>query len=337
MYLYEYIWIGGENNLRSKTKVLPNKVVLKDLPHWDYDGSSTNQAKGNDSEVIIRPVKIIKDPLRGGDNMLVLCDTYKPDGTPLQNNHRVEAKEIFDKYLDEVPWYGLEQEYFIVNPTNGYPVGFDSKGFAPEQGRYYCSIGTLNAFARKVAEAHLKACVNAELTISGINAEVAPGQWEFQIGPVEGIDASDQLILARYLLDRIAEEFGLIISYAPKLLKGDWNGSGCHTNFSTKNMREGVEEKTGLEYIEESITKLSKKHEEHMNVYGENNDRRMTGEHETASYYKFTHGKANRGASIRIGNNTYNEKKGYFEDRRPASNINPYQVTSIILKTTMED
>ena len=341
MHLYEYVWIGGNGELRSKTKVMNKSATLEELPHWNYDGSSTSQAEGHDSEVIMRPVRMISDPFREGDNKIVLCDTYKPDGTPLPNNHRVAAKKIFDKYPEQEPWYGIEQEYFLVNPVSGFPLGFDNKGRAAEQGRYYCSVGTGNAFGRNIVEDHLKACVDAGLTISGINAEVAPGQWEYQIGPVVGIDAGDQLLLSRYLLERVAENYNVVVNYEPKLIQGDWNGSGCHTNFSTRNMREGTVdengvEKTGLEYIEESIEKLSHKHAEHMAVYGENNDRRMTGAHETASYDKFSHGKANRGASVRIGNDTYDEKKGYFEDRRPGANMNPYQVTSILLETTME-
>mgnify|MGYP006074804689 FL=1 len=336
MNTYEYVWIGGENELRSKTRVMKKKETLTDIPSWNYDGSSTKQTKGNDSEVIIKPVKMIKDPFREDGDMLVLCETYKPDGIPLSNNHRVSAKQVFDKYPEEKPWFGLEQEYFLVNPVSGFPLGFDNEGRAAEQGRYYCSIGTGNAFGRIVVEEHLRVCIKAGLTISGINAEVAPGQWEFQIGPVEGIDASDQLLLARYMLERIAEKYTLNISYSPKLLKGNWNGSGCHTNFSTKHMREGIDGKTGLEYIEDAIVKLSLKHKEHMAIYGKNNDKRMTGEHETASYDKFNKGVGNRGASIRIGNETNDNKKGYFEDRRPGANINPYQVTSMLLQTSME-
>ena len=336
MYLYEYIWIGGNDEIRSKTKVTKEKLEFEDLPKWNYDGSSTKQAEGHDSEVIIVPVKMVRDPFRTENDSLVLCTTYKPDGTPIFNNHRDKAKAIFDKYLDNKPWYGMEQEYFITNPITGYPLGFDSNGKAKEQGPYYCSVGTGNAFGRNVVEDHLRACVEAGLSLSGINAEVAPGQWEFQVGPVEGIDAGDQMILARYILERVAEKYNVCINYEPKLIKGDWNGSGCHVNFSTVEMREGTEGKTGLEYIEEAIEKLSKKHMEHMLIYGKNNERRMTGEHETASYDKFTHGKANRGASVRIGNETYANKKGYFEDRRPGSNIDPYIVTSKILETSME-
>jgi len=335
MYTYEYVWLGGENEFRGKTRVLEKILKLEEVPLWNYDGSSTKQAEGHDSEVILHPVKIVKDPFVDGDNFIVLCETRKPDGTPLENNHRVKAKEIFDKHLDEKPWFGLEQEYFLVNPTIKYPVGFTKEGKARPQGPYYCGVGVGNSYGREAVLKHLRYCITAGLTISGINAEVAPGQWEFQIGPVVGIDAGDQLLLARYLLERVCEEFNLVVNYQPKLLQGDWNGSGCHTNFSTKNMREGTEGKTGLEYIEEAIEKMAKNHHEDMKVYGDDNHLRMTGKHETASFDKFTHGKANRGASVRIGNDTYKNKKGYFEDRRPGSNINPYLVTSTIMNTIM--
>ena len=335
MHTYEYIWLGGEDEFRGKTRVLDSVLSIDEVPLWNYDGSSTKQAEGHDSEVILHPVKVVKNPLKGGEHFIVLCETKRPDGTPLDNNHRVKAKEIFDRHLDEEPWYGLEQEYFLINPMTGYPIGFTKDGKSRQQGPFYCGVGAGNANGREVVVKHLNACMDAGLTISGINAEVAPGQWEFQIGPVEGIDAGDQLLLARYLLERICEEYTLSVNYQPKLIKGDWNGSGCHTNFSTKNMREGSGDRTGLEFIEEAIEKMAANHKEDMKVYGKNNELRMTGKHETASFDKFTHGKANRGASVRIGNETYQNEKGYFEDRRPGANINPYQVTSTILNTVM--
>ena len=222
-----------------------------------------------------------------------------------------------------------------MDPNTNKPLGFPQNGFPNAQGQYYCSAGAQNAFGRQVAEEHLEACVYAGIKISGVNAEVAPGQWEFQIGPCVGIEEGDHLWMARYLLNRVAEKHGVVVDLEPKPVKGDWNGSGCHANYSTKNMREGTEGKSGLEYIDEAIEKLSHKHMEHMEVYGSGNEQRMTGEHETASYDTFSHGVANRGASIRRGNQTVKDGKGYFEDRRPSSNCDPYLVTGKMFETTL--
>ena len=333
--LVDYIWIGGNNELRSKTKVLNVEVNnIDDLPNWNFDGSSTNQASGDDSEVIIKPRALFNDPFRMRNHKLVLCDTYTPQGKPLSNNHRVWANDLFNQKLGEEPWFGLEQEYFLLDSEKKLPLGFNEN---KTQGQFYCSAGADNAFGRHVAEKHLYACIHAGIKISGINAEVAPGQWEFQIGPCIGIEEGDHLWMARYLLQRVAEQHNVIVNIEPKPVKGDWNGSGCHTNYSTRNMRNGKDDKTGLDYIQEAINKLSLKHNEHMAVYGSGNEERMTGEHETASFDKFSHGIANRGASIRIGNENYKNQKGYFEDRRPSSNCDPYLVTGMIFKTTCID
>jgi glutamine synthetase len=340
--LADYVWIGGNMELRSKVMVLTlknskhsNGASLEDFPEWNYDGSSTAQASGSDSEVIIKPHSIYKCPFRKGDNVIVFCDTYLPNGEPHQTNHRYDAKRIFDRKPELEPWYGLEQEYFLMDRKTNKPYGSYEEPIV--QGQYYCSIGSRNAFGRKIVDDHLDACLYAGLKISGINAEVAPGQWEFQIGPSVGIEAGDHLWMARYLLERITENGeGVYIDYHPKPLQGI-NGSGCHCNYSTNEMRDGREAqdgKKGIEFIYEAIKKLEEKHDEHMMVYGADNDKRMTGLHETSSYKRFTYGKANRGCSVRIGNKTVEEGRGYFEDRRPASNCDPYLVTSIIFETT---
>jgi glutamine synthetase len=330
--LVEYVWIGGNNELRSKTKVLNKEInSVNDLPIWNFDGSSTQQADGKDSEIIIKPVALFNDPFRMRNHKLVLCDTYTTDNKPLFNNHRDWANKLLEQKLDEEPWFGLEQEYFLLDSETKLPLGFSEN---KSQGQFYCSIGADNAFGRNVSEKHLYACIHAGIKISGINSEVAPGQWEFQIGPCMGIEQGDHLWMARYLLQRVAEQHGVIVNLEPKPVKGDWNGSGCHANFSTKNMRNGTVDKTGLDYINEAINKLSEKHSDHMTYYGKDNDQRMTGKHETASYDKFSYGISDRGASIRIGSENYKNQKGYFEDRRPSSNCDPYLVTGIIFKTS---
>jgi glutamine synthetase len=338
----EYIWIGGNNELRSKSRVLDipkdDKYDIDIYPKWNFDGSSTNQASGKDSEVIIYPRKVYKSPF-SKNSVLIMCDTYTPNDKPLKSNNRFYADKIFNNKIVEKqqPWFGLEQEYFIIDLTSGMPLGFNDKNIINEgQGKFYCSVGAGKALGRKIAQQHLEYCIESGIKISGINAEVAPGQWEFQIGPCEGIDAGDDLWMARYIMERVAEEHGYAINWEPKPLLGNWNGSGCHTNFSTLNMRNfKTNDRYGLDYIMEAVDKLSKNHEEHMKVYGSDNELRMTGLHETASFDKFSSGIANRGASIRIGNDNYKNKCGYFEDRRPSSNCDPYLVSAKLCETIL--
>lgn len=352
--LAEYIWIGAmpgnplAQTLRSKTRFVDvSQVSPHNFPDWNFDGSSTGQASGVNSEIIIKPRAVFYDSIRTGEpsSYLVLCDTYNPDGSPALHNNRLWAESVFghDTVLKQEPWFGLEQEYFLMSPESnftlplGFPTGTDARSLLDDvgQGQYYCSVGAGNAIGRQIAEEHLKACSKAGIKISGINAEVAPGQWEFQIGPCVGIEQGDHLWISRYLLLRIAEKHNIGVSFEPKPVKGDWNGSGCHMNYSTKPMREGTQEHTGLDHINEAISKLSKKHQEHMDVYGLGNRERMTGEHETASFDTFSEGVCNRGASIRRGTDTVKNEKGYFEDRRPSSNCDPYLITAKMYETTV--
>lgn len=341
-FCLEYVWIDNDYNLRSKIKMLYDPfheyaLTIENIPMWNYDGSSTNQASGEDSEVILKPRRIFKPNISESiivSHIIVLCDTYTPSDVPQQTNNRALAMERFNSNIETHPWFGIEQEYFLIDPKTNKPLGYDE---TKTQGQYYCSVGSANAFGRKFAEEHMSTCVNYGITISGINAEVAPGQWEYQVGPCAGIDAGDEMWISRYLLHKIGEKHNLIVTLDPKPLDGNWNGSGCHTNYSTTKMREGCSKHTGLYYIHQAIELLSTKHKEHMKVYGDGNEKRMTGKHETASYDIFTHSTANRGCSVRIGNMNVKNKKGYFEDRRPSSNCDPYLVTSMLFKTTVVD
>ncbi len=304
-----------------------------ELPIWNFDGSSTGQAPGHDSEVLLRPCSIFPDPFRGAPNVLVMCDCLKPDMTPLEGNTRAPAAAIFDSKLDEEPWYGIEQEFTLMSAGGERPFGWPVGGYPRPQGPYYCSVGVDCALGRLVLEAHMRACVYAGIKVSGLNAEVLPGQWEYQVGPCTGIESGDHMWISRYILHRVAEDFGVGVSFAPKPVSGDWNGSGAHTNYSTKAMRE----EGGYAVIVAAIERLAKKHKEHIECYGADNDKRLTGHHETASITKFSYGVANRGASVRIPRETERYGKGYFEDRRPAANMDPYVVTSMLFKTTVLD
>jgi glutamine synthetase len=264
-----------------------------------------------------------------------MCDCYTPDGRPIPTNNRAKAVEAFSGNDGEEIWFGLEQEFTLFNLDTRTPLGWPEGGMPNRaQGPYYCSAGPNNNFGRAITDSLYRACLYAGINISGVNGEVMPGQQEYQVGPCVGIDAGDQLMMSRYILQRVCEDYQVYCTLHPKpIVEGDWNGAGMHTNVSTKKMREAG----GLEVIKEAIYKLGAKHREHIAVYGEGNELRLTGKHETASIEQFSFGVANRGASIRIGRDTEAEGMGYFEDRRPSSNADPYLVTGKIMSTIMED
>lgn len=325
--LVEYIWLDGTEptrQLRSKTRVLP---VDEEPGIWGFDGSSTNQAEGHNSDCVLSPVLATYDPTRTGPvpSILVLCEVLNVDMTPHESNTRSRCVDVEEQYEDQESWFGLEQEYTLLK--DGRPLGFPVGGYPPPQGQYYCSVGASNAFGREIIEEHLEACLLARLKISGTNAEVMPGQWEFQVGPLGPVEASDHLWLARFLLERIAEKRGVSVSWDPKPVEGDWNGAGCHTNFSTKAMREEV----GL--CEKAAASLGERAEEHIVNYGADIEKRLTGLHETASYKDFSWGVSDRGASVRIPWQVAQEGVGYIEDRRPNANCDPYVVTALITET----
>lgn len=323
----EYIWIDGTEptaRLRSKTKILPAGGDAE-LPIWGFDGSSTGQAPGRASDCVLRPVFTAPDPIRGGPHLLALCEVLDTDLTPHRTNTRAACLEVAERFSDYEPLFGIEQEYTFFK--DGRPLGFPAGGFPAPQGFYYCGVGADEVFGRDVVEAHLDACLTAGLQISGINAEVMPGQWEFQVGPLGPIEVSDQLWLARWLLYRVAEDFGISATLAPKPVKGDWNGAGAHTNFSTRQMR------SDYSAIVDACEALGAKAAEHIAHYGAGIEERLTGSHETAAFTTFSYGVSDRGASVRIPWQVEVAKKGYIEDRRPNANMDPYQVTRLVTDT----
>jgi len=328
-YRAEYLWIDGTEptaEIRSKTKVLPDG----EAPGiWGYDGSSTNQATGDNSDVVLNPVFSCPDPIRGGANILVMCEALLTDMSPHPTNTRALAAEALATYADQEPIFGLEQEYTLINPATGWPAGFPPNGFPAPQGPYYCGVGALKIHGRDLIEEHTTACIDAGLAISGTNAEVMPGQWEFQIGPVDTVTVGDHLWVARYLLYRLAENHGVEVSIKPKPMPGDWNGAGMHTNFSTKEMRESYDP---IIAACEAMGALGKP-EEHLTGYGVGIEDRLTGAHETQRYDEFSYGVSDRGASIRIPWQVAKDRKGYIEDRRPNANADPYVVSALVTNT----
>jgi glutamine synthetase len=324
-YKAEYIWIDGSQptaKLRSKTKIVKKGEAP---PIWGFDGSSTNQAPGHNSDCVLKPVFICPDPIRGGDNKLVLNEVLLTDMKPHPSNTRAACSAVAKKYASHDPWFGIEQEYTFFEGSK--PLGWPDNGFPAPQGPYYCGVGADEVFGRQIVEAHTDACLTAGLAISGTNGEVMPGQWEFQIGPAGTVEVGDHMWVARWLLYRIAEDFGVNATLDPKPVKGDWNGAGAHTNFSTKEMRSAYEPCVA------AAEALAKKHALHIENYGYGIEGRLTGLHETASWRKFSYGVSDRGASVRIPWQVAREKKGYIEDRRPNANMDPYVVTRLITET----
>lgn len=325
----EYIWLDGykpTQSLRSKTKIEKDfGGTLEDCPNWSFDGSSTEQAPGGSSDCVLKPVFICKDPQRK-DAYLVMCEVLSADGTPHPSNGRATIEDDDNDF-----WFGFEQEYFLWNPETNKPLGFPAGGYPGPQGPYYCSVGAKNAYGRDIVEEHLDACLEAGLNVEGINAEVAAGQWEFQIFAKGAKEAGDQIWVARYLLERIGESYDVAINWHCKPLgQLDWNGSGMHANFSNSTLRTAGS-KDVYDKICEAFRPVVK---EHIEVYGADNDQRLTGKHETASIHDYSFGVSDRGASIRIPLATVQRGwKGYLEDRRPNSAADPYKVAARIIKT----
>src|SRR3989344_123874 len=328
----EYIWLDGKKptaELRSKTKIIDGPVAaVEQIPVWGFDGSSTEQAEGRFSDCGLKPVYFAVDPIRGAPHILVMCEVLNADGTPHSTNTRAVLENVATKFADQKPWFGVEQEYTLYQGDR--PFGWPQAGFPDPQGKYYCGVGNDKVYGRPLVEDHMQACLDAGLTISGINAEVMPAQWEFQIGPLTALQAADQLWLARWLLQRLGEDYDAYAKLDPKPMEGDWNGAGGHTNFSTEPMRG----ENGIEAIKAACEKLKSFHTQHIAVYGAGNEKRLTGKHETCIINEFRSGVGDRGASIRIPTRVSNEGKGYLEDRRPAANLDPYQIFTALLETT---
>ncbi len=325
----EYIWLDGyqpTQSLRSKTKVVADfSGKVEDAPMWSFDGSSTQQAPGGASDCLLKPVACYPDPGRLGEGFLVMCEVLNSDGTPHRTNGRATIHDEDDDF-----WFGFEQEYTIWDPETNRPIGFPAEGYPAPQGPYYCSVGTGKAVGREIVEEHLELCLQAGINVEGINAEVMMGQWEFQVFSKGAKPAGDEVWIARYLLERVAEQHGMSINWHCKPIAGDWNGSGMHANFSNTLLRT-CGSKEAYEVVCQAFEPRIK---EHIDVYGADNAQRLTGLHETQSIDKFSYGVSDRGASIRIPIATVeNGWKGWLEDRRPASNADPYMVASAIIAT----
>ena len=322
--ILEYIWLDGKMNLRSKYKTIKINDNDLNIDQWTYDGKSTYQIDSDDSEVILNPIAFYNNPFfEKGQSLLVLCDTFYERNTkfiPTSTNRRILAREIFLKRKELEPWFEIKQEYFMMCNEYTYasstPLFFKNPKQPKEQGDYYCGVGNQNIIMRSLAEKHYLFCITAGINISGMNAEIAPNQWRFKIGTCVGISAGDELILARYILMKLSEQFGVDISFKSKPLQNPWNYSGLHINFSTAETRDN----DGIVKLNTYILNLNNKHNEHMLVYGDNSD-------------KINPRLENSNINVVIPNKVNREKKGYLKDNRPLSDADPYIVIAKIFDT----
>ena len=261
----EYVWLDGykpEPNLRSKVKIVEydkvkNAFLDGNFPMWNFDGSSTNQAVTGDSDRLLKPVRHYVSEILS--TVYVLCEVLNPDGTPHESNMRAKlGKEDYDNEM----WFGFEQEYFIYDKHNKCILGHNENNLEP-QGKYYCGVGNYVA-GRDFAEEHMEYCLEHKIEITGINAEVAMGQWEYQVFSEGKLKAGDDLWMSRYFLHKLAEKYNYGIELHPKpIQRGEWNGSGLHTNFSTKKMREDG----GEEYFKSIFSSFEARHQSHIENY----------------------------------------------------------------------
>ena len=327
MHKLEYLWLDGcsPTQIRYKTKVVKDFGRTDEAPVWGFDGSSTEQADGGSSDCVLKPVRVYPNPLES-KSAIIFCEVWNPDDTPHETNTRRKLEETLEDLESDIDeWVGYEQEYTLYDLDTSKPYGWPDVGEPPPQGDYYCGRN----IGEKISREHLNACIDAGISICGTNAEVMLGQWEYQIGAGGSIHMSDDLWVARWLLERIAEKHEVVVSLHPKPISGDWNGAGCHTNFSTREMREDG----GDVLIGEAIEKLEPKHQEHIEAYGQDNDQRLTGLHETCDINTFRWGVSDRGASIRVPWQVHRDGCGYLEDRRPSSNCDPYLVAQKLVET----
>ncbi|XP_063926186.1 glutamine synthetase 2 cytoplasmic-like [Zophobas morio] len=323
-----YIWIDGTGeNLRAKNRILdftPNSY--KECPNWDFDGSTTFLADDpKHSDIILCPIALYNDPFQRGTNKLVLCETYTSDGKPTKSNSRHCCMTFLNQVCDKEPRFGFKQTCMFMD-ADKRPFGWPKQLGYPCPTESHCySVGADKALGRELIECVCRCCLYSGLELGASHPAVVPSQWQVGLEPTAGIRAADELWILRYFLQRIGEIFGVVVSFEPKLYPS-WKGSGCHTKFSTKEMRnEG-----GYKFMEEAMKKLATEHEKHMDVYDIRgcHNKQLDGDHST-----FRWGVADRTGCVRIPKKVEMDKKGYFEDMRVPANADPYKVVSIFVRT----
>lgn len=333
----EYIWLDGNDSksLRSKVRYVnltPDDNMISSIPEWSFDGSSTNQAKTEDSDLILKPVRVFQNALesRQGPALYVLCEVYNTNGTPHKSNTRNRLAKNIQVAPNQGLWVAVEQEFVLIDPATGKPLGWEKyeDGKPPSQGKYYCGVGADTLMSRQLMDGFMSILPQSGIMLDGYHPEVMLSQWEYQTAAGSPLDVADKLWMTRFILQRMSERMGIAISYDPKPVEGNWNGSGAHINFSTRYMRE----ESDMDYINLLCANMEETHKKAIKSYGHGNDKRLTGKNETSSIKKFTWGEGDRSASIRIPISTImGGGLGHLEDRRPSANMDPYEAFSYLV------
>lgn len=313
-----YVWMSRGGVFRYKIYTLSSLNADGDFDNPDlyptgtFDGSSTGDAEVGSSDLRIKPCAVYRDV--DGVGVFVLCDIDTAE-TPRANLLTlIENRKVFGA---ESCWFGFEQEYFLLP--------FESE--SEQDAFHYCS-----PTSETIPQHHYNECRQMGVHITGWNCEVAPNQYEFQVCAA-GVSAADDLIMARWVLLRVCQEHDKGLLLVPKPIPV-YNGSGLHTNFSTPQMRTSP---GGWSTMLKSVGLLRDRHNEHMEVYGDGNEERLSGMYETSAFDTFSWGIGSRDTSVRLQKVMKGEDKGFIEDRRPASNANPYVVCYALVNTCVLD
>ncbi|XP_070391237.1 glutamine synthetase-like isoform X1 [Dermacentor albipictus] len=332
-----YVFVDATlENVRSKMRVLRYEPKSpEECPRSTFCGAGTDQwpDAGVDSELYLLPVALFKDPFLKGRNKLVLCEVLNADEQPHETNTRHPCKKAMEAVKEEEPWFGIEQEYAILE-QNGVPIGWPKQSHSLKCCQsYFYAVGSENTAGRQVADAHIKACSYAGVKLYGSNVEAVISQWEYQIGPLPGVETGDHLWISRYILQRVAEDFGVVVSFEPRPFKSlKMPGCAGHINFSTKSSRsEG-----GLDWINKAIAKLELKHELHLKAYDPRKDankERLRGNLMATPSREFSAAVSAKTVCVRIPRLTKVAGRGFFEDRRPGANVEPYRAMQRLVET----
>jgi glutamine synthetase len=346
VYSLEYVWLDAKGTPRSKTKMVRGQpsehLSVSDVPMWSFDGSSTGQAEGCDSDVFLKPVRVYENPFYVDIyGWFVLCECVNRDGSPHVSNTRALCMSAEERFTEHEPWFGIEQEYMVFERDGRVPYGWmtDQNPGLGHTTDYYCGVGGDRAFGRYISEGHAITCVQAGINLCGTNFEVTASQLEYQVGPSPPTKLADDLIMSRYILLRSTEDYDCSVSFEPKPYTQrvgggeEWNGSGGHCNFSDNKTR-GPD---GLTEIRAHCTRMSANYPALLAACGDDNHLRLTGSNEAPDPTIFTMGEGNRGASVRIPHQVLAAGNGYLEFRAPGANVDPYVLLNALMCSVYDD